>query len=232
MIEASETPTLTTNLPSMHPGAEEDLVGRAKRLDEAALSSIFDTYYSRVYNYGLCQLREVQAAEDLASDVMLRVLQSIPRYDSRGVPLSAWVFRIARNRLVDIRRRVIRRREIRLADNQVATAGPPHAAVERALDYGNVCAALSRLTKEQEQVIILRFLNDFDVATVARILGRSESAVKSLQFRALASLRRIVVSEPSSQSSSALGPGAAVDPCGYEGPVAAPAALTASPSSR
>jgi RNA polymerase sigma-70 factor (ECF subfamily) len=127
---------------------------------------------------------------------------------------------------------VIRRREIRLADDQVATAGPPHAAVERALDYSAVCAALSRLTKEQEQVIILRFLNDFNVATVARILGRSESAVKSLQFRALASLRRTVVSDPKSQPSLSLRPGAAVDASGYEGPVAAPAALTASPSSR
>src|SRR4029450_9575108 len=115
--------------------AEEALVARAKKLDEAALSSIFDTYYSRVYNYGLTQLRETQAAEDLASDVMLRVLQSIPRYNVRGAPLSAWVFRIARNRLVDVRRRLIRRREVRLADNQLASASPPQAAWARPQDY-------------------------------------------------------------------------------------------------
>jgi RNA polymerase sigma-70 factor (ECF subfamily) len=196
MIQAGARPPLISRLNPRQPSGEGELIGRAKTLDEAALSSIFDTYYPRVYNYGLIQLREIQAAEDLASDVMLRVLQSIPRYNPRGVPLSAWVFRIARNRLVDVRRRLIRRREVRLADDQIASTAPPHAPVERALDYGAVCAALSRLTKEQEQVIVLRFLNDFNVATVARILGRSESAVKSLQFRALASLRRLVQSHP------------------------------------
>jgi RNA polymerase sigma-70 factor, ECF subfamily len=174
---------------------EEELVRRAKTLDDAALSCIFDTYYPRVYNYGLLQLRDAQGAEDLASDVMLRVLESISRYHQRGAPVSAWVFRIARNRLIDVRRRQIRRREVGLVDNAITTVGPPHAAVERALDYRSICAALSQLTETQEQVIVLRFMKDLDVATVARILGRSQSAVKSLQFRALASLRRILDSK-------------------------------------
>ena len=63
-----------------------------------------------------------------------------------------------------------------------------------ALDYRTICAALSQLTDVQGQVIVLRFLKDLDVATVARIVGRSQSAVKRLQFRALASLRRIIES--------------------------------------
>ena len=171
---------------------EEELVRRAKMLDEAALSSIFDAYYPRVYNYSLIQLRDAQAAEDLASDVILRVLESITRYHPRGVPLFAWVFRIARNRLIDVRRRHARRREVGLVDDAIAPAGPPHAAVERALNYRAISAALSHLTEVQEQVIVLRFMKDLDVATVARILGRSQSAVKSLQFRALASLRRML----------------------------------------
>jgi RNA polymerase sigma-70 factor (ECF subfamily) len=146
-----------------------------------------------VYNYGLIQLREVPAAEDLASDVMLRVLESISRYQSRGVPFSAWVFRIARNRLVDIRRRSHRRREVGLVDSLMTVAGgSPHATVERALEFGEVCFALGQLTPAQEQVIVLRFLKDLDVATVARTLGRSESAVKSIQFRALTALRRMI----------------------------------------
>src|SRR3989442_731441 len=126
---------------------------------------------------------------------MLRVLESISRYHPRGAPLSAWVFRIARNRLSDVMRRPVRRREVGLMDNVIAPAGPPHAAVERALDYRAICGALSQLTETQEQVIVLRFMKDLDIATVARILGRSQSAVKSLQFRALASLRRILDSK-------------------------------------
>jgi len=202
--EVDETASLLTS------DREEELVTRAKTLDEAALSSIFDAYYPRVYNYGLLQLRDAQGAEDLASDVMLRVLESISRYHPRGAPLSAWVFRIARNRLIDVRRRHVRRREVGLMDNVIAPAGPPHAAVERALDYRAMCGALSQLTETQEQVILLRFMKDLDIATVARILGRSQSAVKSLQFRALASLRRILDSKGQTELIASAANGSAV----------------------
>ncbi|MGH8526664.1 MAG: RNA polymerase sigma factor, partial [Gammaproteobacteria bacterium] len=85
------------------------------------------------------------------------------------------------------------RREVGLSDCfDAGSSSAPHSAVERALDYREVFMALSQLTQVQEQVIVLRFLKDLDVATVARTLGRSESAVKSLQFRALTSLRRIM----------------------------------------
>jgi RNA polymerase sigma-70 factor, ECF subfamily len=180
---------------------EEGLIQRAQALDDAALSSLFDTYYPKIYNYGLLQLKEAQAAEDLASDVMLKVLESIPRYRSRGVPLSAWVFRIARNRLVDIKRRGTRRREVGLQDRFVDGSATPHSTVERALDFGQVSLALSHLTEVQEQVIVLRFIKDLDVASVAQVLGRSESAVKSLQFRALTSLRHILQGDESSSIS-------------------------------
>jgi RNA polymerase sigma-70 factor (ECF subfamily) len=177
--------------------AEDALVRRARALDEVALSSLFDTYYPKIYNYGLIQLQEAHAAEDLASDVMLKVLESIPRYRSRGVPLSAWVFRIARNRLVDIKRRGNRRREVGLNDRFIDGSATPHSTVERALDFGQVSLALAHLTEVQEQVIVLRFIKDLDVASVAQVLGRSESAVKSLQFRALTSLRRILQGDES-----------------------------------
>lgn len=176
------------------PEHDIELVRQAQAYEEDALSALFDIYYPKLYNYGLLQLRDAQAAEDLASDVMLRVLESIPRYQPRGVPFSAWVFRIARNRLVDIRRRSHRRREVGLAESltTASSIGSPHSTVERALDFGEVCFALAQLTEAQEQVIVLRFLKDLDVATVARTIGRSESAVKSIQFRALTALRRIM----------------------------------------
>jgi RNA polymerase sigma-70 factor (ECF subfamily) len=171
-----------------------DLVRRAQAYDEEALAEVFDVYYPKIYNYGLIQLRDVPAAEDLASDVMLRVLESLPRYQSRGVPFSAWVFRIARNRLVDIQRRSHRRREVVLQESLASTLASddsPDQAAENALDFGEICVALCHLTEAQEQVIVLRFLRDLDVATVARVLGRSESAVKSIQFRALTALRNL-----------------------------------------
>ena len=220
------------------PDHETELVRRAQAYEEEALSTVFDIYYPKVYNYGLMQLRDAHSAEDLASDVMLRVLESIARFQPRGVPFSAWVFRIARNRLVDIRRRSHRRREVGLVESLVTAAGgSPHATVERALDFGEVCFALGQLTEAQEQVIILRFLKDLDLATVARTIGRSESAVKSIQFRALSALRRIMQGQDSL-------PGRPVPPTPsservpvatvayWAEPAAFAAAATASPSSR
>ena len=84
--QAALRPNLTGMASLLACVPQEELVRRAKLLDEAALSSIFDAYYPRVYNNSLLQLRDAQAAEDLASDVILRVLESITRYHPRGVP--------------------------------------------------------------------------------------------------------------------------------------------------
>src|SRR2546425_8746512 len=84
---------------------ERQLVRRAQQMDEEALSAIFNLYYPKIFRFGMSHLGNVHAAEDLASDVMLKMLDSIHRYRFLGPPFSAWVFRIARNRLVDVLRK-------------------------------------------------------------------------------------------------------------------------------
>lgn len=171
---------------------EWDLIQRAQQLDVSALTWLYQTYYPKVYNYAFLHLGDVPTAEDLASDVMVKVLESLKDYRFRGVPFAAWVFRIARNRVIDIHRRRKRRGEVDLNESIVAGRDDPPAMAERALARGQLQAALLLLTEEQRQVIILKFIEGFDNAYVARVLGRSQGAVKSLQHRALASLRRIV----------------------------------------
>jgi RNA polymerase sigma-70 factor (ECF subfamily) len=171
---------------------ESDNQERAPTLDEQGLASLFTNYYPRIYNYAVLQLGDIQAAEDLASDVMLKVLGSIHRYRPRGSPFSAWVFRIARNGLIDLHRRRQRRREVDLKELPIDTRMGPQELAERALDRGQIQIALKYLTESQRQVIVLRFIEGFDNASVADILGRSEGAVKSLQHRALISLRSIM----------------------------------------
>jgi len=171
---------------------EWDLVQRAQELDVSALTWLYQTYYPKVYNYAFLHLGDVATAEDLASDVMLKVLESLKDYRFRGIPFAAWVFRIARNRVIDVHRRRRRRGEVGLQEGIVAGRDDPPAMAERALERGQLQAALLLLTEEQRQVIILKFIEGFDNPTVARILGRSQGAVKSLQHRALASLRRIL----------------------------------------
>lgn len=171
------------------------VVQRAQALDEDALATIYSSYYPRIYNYAFLQLGDVQSAEDLASEVMLKVLESIGKYKFKGAPFSAWVFRIARNRLIDVHRRRKRRGEVDLTEPAVSAQLGPQTLAERALDRGQLQLALKHLTDEQRQVIVLKFIEGFDNVSVARILRRSEGAVKSLQHRALNSLRRIMSGE-------------------------------------
>jgi RNA polymerase sigma-70 factor (ECF subfamily) len=181
--------------PSDHILREWQLVQRAQAMEEPALAALYSTYYPRIYNYASLHLGDVQAAEDLASEVMLKLLESIRKYQFRGMPFSAWVFRIARNKLIDLHRRRRRRGEVDLTEPLAAMQIGPQTLAERALDRGQLQLALKYLTEEQRQVIVLKFIEGFDNGSIARILGRSEGAVKSLQHRALHSLRRIMTAE-------------------------------------
>jgi len=172
--------------------AEWDLVRRAQTYEEDAIRSLYETYYPKIYNYAFLQMGDVQAAEDLASDVMLKMIESIGKFNFRGLPFGAWVFRIARNRLIDLHRRRKRRGEVDLSETLISTLASPGVMAERALERGQIQVALKHLTDEQRQVIVLKFIQGFDNRSVAKILGRSEGAIKSLQHRALGSLRRVV----------------------------------------
>ncbi|MBI1886068.1 MAG: sigma-70 family RNA polymerase sigma factor [Chloroflexi bacterium] len=172
---------------------EWEMVQRAQKFDQAALTWLYQLYYPKVYNYAFVHLSNVQLAEDVASDVMLKVLESLPGYRLRGVPFAAWVFRIARNRIIDLHRRRKRRGEVDLdAVTTAAEDDNPQGLAEQALDRNEIQAALVHLTEEQRQVIVLKFIEGFDNGSIARVMGRSEGAVKSLQHRALLSLRRLL----------------------------------------
>lgn len=173
---------------------EEELIRRAQEFDQEALGWLYQLFYPKLYNYAYLQLGNIQQAEDLASEVLLRVLESLKGYRFRGVPLTAWVFRIARNYLIDLHRRRQRRPQVGLYEGIPSAEDSPQAAAERATTQSELRLALTRLTEEQRQVIILKFVEGMDNASVARVLGRSQGAVKSLQHRALVSLRRILSS--------------------------------------
>jgi RNA polymerase sigma-70 factor (ECF subfamily) len=170
---------------------EREMIQRAQNMDEGALAWLYQVYYPKIYNYALVQLGDVAMAEDLASSVMLKVLESIHNYKWRGVPFAAWAFRIARNQIIDLHRRRKRRGEVDL-DVAIATNSDydPQPMAELALERSRIQAALLTLTDDQRQVVVLKFIEGFDNGSIAKILGRSEGAIKSLQHRALLSLRR------------------------------------------
>lgn len=136
----------------------------------------------------------VPDADDVLSEVFLQVARSLPRFRGDDEHLRAWVFTIARNRIVDGHRR--RSTRPALADTPVPDRAAPNAA--EAVDP-ELVAALAQLTPDQREVVVLRFVADLSLEEVASLTGRTAGAVKSMQHRALAQLARILTDTVSAE---------------------------------
>ena len=172
--------------------AEEALVRRASAGDAEAFADLYESYLDRVFRYFYYRVGNRQDAEDLTEQVFLRAWQAIGRYDCRGTPFSAWVFRIAHNLLVDYRRASVEYTQLdealRVEDDSV---GPDELALRRAEAYA-LAKALGQLSPLEQTVVALRFVEGLDHRTVAGIVDKSETATRSIQSRALARLARVL----------------------------------------
>lgn len=177
----------------MRDASESHLIKRAQDYDSEALSELYRRHANAIFRYVYYRVGDREAAEDLVGDVFVRALESLPSYQDTGKPFEAWLYRIAHARVVDYYRRQTARQvaplEERLTDSE--EADPDHLAAHRD-DVRRAWEALIHLTDDQQQVIALRFIAGYSVAEVAELLGKTESAVKALQHRALASLRRLL----------------------------------------
>lgn len=169
----------------------EDLVRRVRANEPLAFEELYERYSPRVFGYLFQRLNgDAEEAEDLTADVFTRVYEKIDGFQPQGAPLSAWVFRIAHNRLIDTIRRRPRQTQVTLDDAPEIAAGPTFGGVEQQVALDQIKSGLAHLTPEQRQVIVLRFLEGKSLAETAAVVGRNEDAVKKLQARGLASLRR------------------------------------------
>ena len=170
----------------------EELVEEAQAFSQEAWVRIYDTFYLKIFNYCFLRTGNQAASEDLASDVFLEALQGIRRYRYRGVPLSAWLYRIAHNLTADYLSRAARQPTVPLADEaehpQFQTPNEP----ERAALWGDIRNAIRQLTGDQQQVIMLRFFQGLSHEETAAVMGRRSGAVRVLQNRALNALRRLM----------------------------------------
>nr|HID14242.1 sigma-70 family RNA polymerase sigma factor [Anaerolineae bacterium] len=171
---------------------EARLIRRAQQGDPAAFTEIYDRHQPAIYRYIYYRVGDVATAEDLTSEVFVRLVEGIDRFVYRGRPLLAWLYTIARNLVTDHWRRTGQATMLPLDEQLVAEAGDLEQAAERGLAQRRLAAALVHLTEDQRQVIVLKFIEGLDNEETARILGKSVGAVKSLQHRALAALRRIL----------------------------------------
>lgn len=174
------------------PPGEASLVERAKRMEGHAWDELYALHYPAIHRYCAYRVSHPETAEDLAADVFLQAVRGIGQYRYRGLPFRAWLYRIAHNITADERRRLAR------AGGTIANPAPDAAGPDFApavIDRSAVTSALSELTEDQQQVIILRFLEGLSLQETATVMRRRAGAVKALQFRAVARLREILQAE-------------------------------------
>ena len=171
---------------------ERELIERAKECDSSAFARLYEYYYQGIYNYIYLRVSDVSQAEDLTSEVFMKVLESIDSFTFRGIPFSSWLYRIARNMMVDYYRSHKEPVDLPLKDEVLPAGKDPSDVFERELTQQELVRALSNLTEDQQEVVILRFVEGFSPSDVAQVLGKSEGAVKSLQYRGLNSLNRVL----------------------------------------
>lgn len=170
----------------------KSIIASAKSGDEAALTAIYDAYKQKVQRYLYYRIGHAQTAEDLTTEVFLRVIENLADYRFQDVPFQAWVFQIARNLAVDHFRRQRVRNHLPLDHTLPANGDGPDAIAARSVTAEQLSGALQNLTDGQRDVIVMRFISEMPIADVAQALDKSESAVKGLQSRGLDALSRIL----------------------------------------
>jgi len=174
---------------------ENALLDRAKAYDPEALAELYDRYAPRMYAYIYRRVSDAALAEDLTSELFLRVLRAIRNERVWRDSFLAWLYRIAHNLVVDVYRRQPPPL-ISLEDAPAQAAGDdPAQETLEAMDRERLQAAVRRLTPDQQQVVALRFGEGLTARETARIVHKTTGAVEALQRRALAAIKRILSEE-------------------------------------
>jgi RNA polymerase sigma-70 factor, ECF subfamily len=172
---------------------EAQLIEQAKT-DPEAFGRLYELYVEKIYNYIYYRLGNHHDAEDLTAKVFYRALNHIAHYNNKGAPFAAWLYRIAHNLVINWRRDHSRRQIVGLEDVELSgdkQESPQHAA-ERANESELLLAAMQRLPRERQELLVLKFVERMSNAEIGQVLGRSEGAIKSLYHRTLMSLKEIL----------------------------------------
>ena len=174
---------------------EERVVQRAKQQDPNAFAELYEEYFDKIYRYITIKIGDKEEAEDMTQQVFIKALHSISSFKWKGVPFSAWLYRIAHNQVVDYIRKNTKRPDTIYDETLVKDdiKNSPERMTERKMDVEQVLAATSNLTEAQREVISLRFAGELPTAQVAKIMGKSEGAIKALQHAAIVSLRKALL---------------------------------------
>lgn len=207
----SETPP-STDAPQVPPAEvkivvetnDDAVLESAIGGDSAAFGLLYERYVTRIYNYIYYRVGNVNEAEDLTERVFLRALRHIGNYSHRGLPFSAWLYRIAHNLVANWHRDNSRRKDVPLDEGLLISQhfNFPEQELLRGEERDRLLEVIHMLPADRQELLILKFVDNLSNAEIGNVMGRTEGAIKSLYHRTLLSIRdelvglAIVVEEP------------------------------------
>jgi RNA polymerase sigma-70 factor (ECF subfamily) len=183
--------------------SDEEVLGKATQGDADAFGLLYDKYATRIYNYIYYRTGSTLDAEDITSRVFFRAMRHITNYTDRGVPFSAWLYRIAHNLVANWHRDSSRRQEVELEDGYQASKGDeyPEIALLESEEQNALMKLIRALPEERQHLLILKFVQHMSNAEIGQIMDRTEGAIKSLYHRTLLALREEITKDKSGQFS-------------------------------
>lgn len=177
------------------------LLRQAKKNDPVALTKIYHQFIDQIYGYVYYKVGNREDAEDLSQEVFLNAFKAIRKYVWRGIPFSAWLFRIAHNLVVNYY--ISQKRTMALSFDDESSLDKieenPSELAELETERENLRKAMAKLPEEQQQVVILKFFLNRTNIEISSFLNKSEGAIKSMQYRALKNLKHILTGEISNE---------------------------------
>jgi len=171
--------------------SEKELILLASEGDSEAFGALYERYIDQIYNYIFFRTSNGKDAEDICSRVFIRALRHIERYEDRGYPFSAWLYRIAHNLVVNWYRDSERSEEIPLAEQYPPPTidGTVEERIEKADEEDRLMAIINSLPEDRKELLILKHVEGLTNSEIGQIMDRTEGAIKALYHRTLESLR-------------------------------------------
>jgi len=170
---------------------EKEILEQASQGSEEAFGLLYETYVDRIFNYIYYRTGNVHDAEDLTARVFQRAMKHIPNYQDRGVPFSAWLYRIAHNLVANWHRDRNRKKEISITEKMVLPTKHEHpeTTLMRTEKQDALLRIIRTLPPDRQQLLILKFVEGYSNQEIGEVMNRSEGAIKSLYHRTLLALR-------------------------------------------
>lgn len=175
---------------------EKEIIEEIKNGKKEAFGLLYDHYQPRIYRFIYLKVSQKEDAEDLTHQVFLSALRKINEYEERGLPFSGWLYRIARNEVIDFYRKrklKVSLEEVNNTDSNLINLDQElNDKIDLKIQIENVKKAILKLKADYQDIIIMRFVDDLSIKEIAQVLQKSEGAVKLMQHRAIKALRQIL----------------------------------------